>query len=271
MLRTLVAMSLLVAGIAAADDGDDDSDKRAPLVAGDRVERVPTRAGVTVPVLVREPATKPTAVVLLFAGGGGRLDLTDTELGRSADNFMVRTRGDFAKAGVVAVAVDAPSNHKESLRAYRISADAGTDITKLRAWAATKWKVPVWLVGTSRGTISVANAAARGAGARGIVLTSSVTAGRHETIADTAVAKIKLPALLVHHHKDGCSASPLAGAAALAKQLGATWIEVHDGDAGKPGGKCSPESHHGYLGQDAEVVGDIVQFIRAHQAGSGRL
>jgi pimeloyl-ACP methyl ester carboxylesterase len=256
-------LPLLYCGVAAADDVDDDNGKRAPLDPGDRIERVPTRTGITVAVLIREPA-KPTAIVLLYAGGGGRLDLSDAGLGKSADNFTVRTRGEFAKAGIVAVAVDAPSDHPESLRKYRISTEGGDDTAKLAAWAAGKWKLPVWLVGTSRGTISVANAAARGTHVRGIVLTSSVTAGKHETIGNTAVDKIAGPVLVVHHEKDGCNASPLAGAQALAAKLHATWIEIHGGTTDKAASKCSPESHHGYLGQDVEVVGDIVKFIREH-------
>jgi hypothetical protein len=256
-------LPLLLCRVSGADDVDDDNGKRAPLEAGDRIDRVPTRAGVTVPVLIREPA-KPTAIVLLYAGGGGRLELGGAGLGKSADNFTVRTRGEFAKAGIVAIAVDAPSDHPESLRKYRISAEGGDDAAKLAAWAAANWKLPVWLVGTSRGTISVANAAARGAHIRGIVLTSSVTAGKHETIGDTAVDKIGGPVLVIHHKHDGCNASPLAGAQALATKLHATWIEIRGGDTDKSASKCSPESHHGYLGQDVEVVGDIVKFIREH-------
>ena len=122
----------------------------------------------------------------------------------------------------------------------------------------------MWLVGTSRGTISVVNAAARGAGMDGIVLTSSVTAGGHEKIGDVAVDKIRGPALLVHHENDGCVASPRAGAKALATLLHASWIEIRGGETDKHASKCSPESHHGYLGQDAEVVGDIATFIAAH-------
>jgi pimeloyl-ACP methyl ester carboxylesterase len=262
-MRALIIAAIVCASWPASADDLDDDNTRAALEAGERVERVPTRSGVTVPVLVRE-AQKPTAVVLLYAGGGGRLELSDAGLGKSADNFMVRTRSELAKAGFTAVVVDAPSDHAESLRRYRISSEGGDDTAKLVAWATAKWKLPVWLVGTSRGTISVANAAARGAGMRGVVLMSSVTAGKHETISDVAVAKIAVPALLVHHRHDGCNASPLAGAEALAKTLHATWIEIRGGDDDKTASKCSPQSHHGYLGQDAEVVGDIAGFIRAH-------
>jgi hypothetical protein len=268
MVRTVLVSILICAcasqHAAAGDDPDDEDDaKQAPLDAADKLDRVPTRKGVTVPVVIREGA-KPTAVVLLYAGGGGRLGLSDKGFAKGADNFMVRTRGDFAKAGLIAVVVDAPSDHDESLRAYRISADGGVDSAQLVAWASAKWKLPVWLVGTSRGTISVANAAARGAGMHGIVLTSSVTAGKHEKIGDVAVDKIGGQVLLVHHERDGCNASPLAGAKALAKQLHATWIEIRGGENDKHASKCSPESHHGYLGQDAEVVADIAKFVGEH-------
>jgi hypothetical protein len=264
LLVSMLCVSAWTQRAAAEDDPDDiDDAKQAPLDAADKLDRVATRKGVTVPVVIRE-AAKPTAVVLLYAGGGGRLGLTDKGFAKGADNFMVRTRGELAKAGLIAVVVDAPSDHDESLRAYRISADSGADSAQLVAWASAKWKLPVWFVGTSRGTLSVANAAARGAGAHGIVLTSTVTAGRHEKMGDVDVGKIGGQVLLVHHQKDGCNASPIAGAKALAKQLHASWIEIHGGETEKHVSKCSPESHHGYLGQDAEVVGEIAKFVAAH-------
>jgi len=251
---------------ASAADDCDPAGRGAPAV--ERVERVPTRPGVTVPVLVCEPAGPPRAVVLLYPGGGGHLELTAAGLGRGADNFTVRTRGEFARAGLVAVVVDAPSDHPESLSAFRITADAAQDTATLTAWATARWQRPVWLVGTSRGTISVGNAAARGVAVQGIVLTSSVTAGAREqaTLGDVAVEHIAVPMLLVHHAQDGCSASPLAGAAALRTRLtnapDVSWREISGGKTCPSAAKCSPRSHHGYLGQDVEVVGIITDYLR---------
>lgn len=254
---------------ASAPDDCDPADRGAPAVATvERVERVPTRPGVTVPVLVREPAGPPHAVVLLYPGGGGHLALTAAGLGRGADNFTVRTRGEFARAGLVAVVVDAPSDHRESLSAFRITTDAAQDTAKLAEWAAARWQRPVWLIGTSRGTISVGNAASRGVAVQGIVLTSSVTTGAREraTLGDVAVEHIAVPTLLVHHAQDGCNASPLAGAVTLRARLvnapEVSWREISGGKTCHRAAECSPRSHHGYLGQDVEVVGIITDYLR---------
>jgi hypothetical protein len=264
-MRIAIAALLAMCATASADRDDDDS-ARASLEAHDHVVRVPTRKGVEVPVLVRD-ADKPKGIVLLYPGGGGQLGLTDAGLAHGADNFTVRTRGLFANAGFVAIVVDAPSDHRESLSAYRISADAADDTAKLAAWASAKWHAPVWLVGTSRGTISVGNAAARGVAVHGIVLTSSVTTGAREksTLGDVAVGTIAVPVLLVHHIKDGCNASPIAGAIELKRKLAHAkdigWREISGGETELSASKCSPRSHHGYLGQDAEVVAAIVDYM----------
>lgn len=268
-LATIAVALVLIGeiGITAADPDDDGAPKAAALQAGDKVERVPTRKGVEVAVLVRAP-DKATAVVLLYPGGGGRLGLGEAGIQQEADNFTVRTRGAFASAGFVAVVVDAPSDHNESLSRYRITADASADTAHLVTWAVARWNLPVWLVGTSRGTISVGNAAARGVRVRGIVLTSSVTTGKKEkaTLGDVAMANIRVPTLLIHHDHDVCPASPLDGAFGLVSRLEQTgdvaWRVLSGGDTDESASTCSPRAHHGFLGQDAQVVGIIAEFIR---------
>jgi hypothetical protein len=75
-----------------------------------------------------------------------------------------------------------------------------------------------------------------------------------------------VPTLLVHHAQDGCSASPLAGAEALRTRLvnapEVSWHEISGGKTCPTAARCSPRSHHGYLGQDVEVVGIITDYLR---------
>jgi hypothetical protein len=267
-LRLLLALALCLSLPARADEDDGDDDRATTALAdGERVERVPTRKGVEVPVLIVEPHGKPSAIVLLYPGGGGRLGLSAKGLAQGADNFMVRTRRRFADAGLVAVVVDAPSDRTESLADFRIGAESAQDSAALAAWAAAKWAAPVWLIGTSRGTMSVGNAAARGVAVRGIVLTSSVTVDRkgRPSLAEVPVDKITVPVLLVHHAHDACPASPLEGMRKLRAVLGARTVPVavgtFDGGAKPTGSKCSPLSHHGFLGLDADVVDQIVAYL----------
>ena len=69
--------------------------------------------------------------------------------------------------------------------------------------------VPVWLVGTSKGTVSAAFVAGllRQGGPDGVVLTSSITDRSRETtetVLDADLDEIRVPTLIVHHKQDGC-------------------------------------------------------------------
>jgi hypothetical protein len=229
------------------------------LESNEHVERVATRDGTSVPVLVVAPQA-PKAIVLLFPGGDGKLGLTAKGIANGADNFVVRTRHLFAQHGMVAIVVDVPSDHADGITAFRESKAHADDIAKIITWARSRWPLPVALVGTSRGTISAANAAARGVAIDRLVLTSSVTAGEREKLGDLPLDKISAPSLVIHHEHDGCEASPLAGAKHLAGKLDARWRVFHGGDR-PTGAPCSPESHHGFLGLDRGVVAEIAEFI----------
>jgi hypothetical protein len=239
----------------------------AAVASGEHVERVPTRAGVEMPVLVTTPERAPTGVVVMFPGGNGALGLTSSGIAHGADNFMVRTRGRFAADGFVAVVVDVPSDHADGIGAYRVSAEEAEDVEKLVAWTSARWPLAVWLVGTSRGTLSAANAVARGARVHGLVLTSSVTAGPKERLRDVAVDRIDVPTFVVHHDHDGCNASPLEGARKLEAALvraPSKAFRTFDGGSAPRTAACGPLSYHGFYGLDADVVGAVSTFIRAH-------
>ncbi len=78
-------------------------------------------------------------------------------------NSLVRSRDLFHAAGFVTALVDAPSDHRgeDGLGGFRLSAQHADDIGKVIAEVRARTSLPVWLVGTSRGAISAANAASR--------------------------------------------------------------------------------------------------------------
>jgi hypothetical protein len=138
-----------------------------------------TRTGVTLGFDLVVPSSTPTRIVVLMAGGNGLLSLSPGGIGAAANNFVVRTREDYASAGFAAAVPDAPSDHPQGLDDFRATAGHAQDLGAILAWLRAKWPgVKVFVVGTSRGTISTANVASRLAGAGapdGIVLTSSIT------------------------------------------------------------------------------------------------
>jgi hypothetical protein len=66
----------------------------------EEVRTIPTRPGVTQAFLLLQPADRPVASVILFAGGHGRLNLTPGDIGWGRGNFLVRTRRMFAEQGI---------------------------------------------------------------------------------------------------------------------------------------------------------------------------
>lgn len=231
-------------------------------------------------------ATEPRARValLLLVGVGGYLKLDEGGCPRALiGNFLVRSLPHFHAEGLITALVDAPSDYSgdEGLGGFRASAQHADDLGKLIADVRARTGAAVWIVGTSRGTISSANAAARLSGAAaadGVVLTSIVTAGGSsrqrpwvsQTVFDLTLNKIQIPVLLVGHEADACIRTPPALMARVASQLGAVRKQtvivsagpgrtVHSGSGLEA---CEGRTAHGFLDQEAEVVAGIARFIR---------
>src|SRR5262249_51245674 len=102
----------------------------------------------------------------------------DGGIGWGDNNFVARTRQMFARSGLVTALLDAPSDRQEPpfLQGFRQRPDHTADLKAVIAWLRENYKVPVWLVGNSRGTESagyVATELADGGGPDGVVLTST--------------------------------------------------------------------------------------------------
>ena len=234
-----------------------------------KVVDLPTRSGVTQRLLVLAPAA-PKAAVVLFAGGHGGLQLADDGTIRwGKGNFLVRTRALFAEQGLTVVVLDAPSDRQSApfLSGVRQTREHAADVKAVIAWLRESAQLPVWLVGTSRGTQSVAYVAtelAGGDGPDGIVLTSSILRDdRSRAVPAMPLEKIRIPVLVVHHEQDGCVACPFADVPALMAKLATAprseLLAFRGGaDQGDP---CEAFAHHGYNGLEREVVRQIGAWI----------
>lgn len=187
-------------------------------------------------------------------------------------NFLVRTRQSWLAQGLAVLIPDAPSG-LGGLRDQRAAPEHAADIaTMVRLAGQLHPGTPVWLVGTSNGSISAANGAARlpRGDIAGVVLSSSVTrrgrqAPQSATVYSVPLATITVPALVVAHQQDGCFASPAAEAPGLRAALTAarrTEVLVFDGGHPARSGPCEAASPHGYLGIEADVIGRIVDWMR---------
>lgn len=241
----------------------------AQVHAGEVIE-VPVRNGVTEAVfLARIGNAPPKAIAVSFVGGKGALNLErrarkgQVKFG-AGSNFLVRIRGELAGTDIVDVLVDAPSDllpggMGDDFRSGKVHAsDIGKVIDELnRRFPGA----PVFLLGTSRGTISAANLAVRLAPViKGVVLTSTVThADRFGTaLSSFDFGSIRVPVLFVHHAADQCPTSPYSGAKAAAGK--APLITVRGGDAPRSG-PCDALSAHGYIGREKATADAIREFI----------
>jgi pimeloyl-ACP methyl ester carboxylesterase len=235
------------------------------------VEDIPSRPGVMQRVLVLSPP-QPKATVVLFSGGNGGLQLRpDGSLGAGSGNFLVRSRQLFVDAGLRVVLVDAPSDRQSEpfLAGFRQRPEHAADVKAVIAWLRARSDLPVWLVGTSRGTQSVAYVATELAGRDGpdgIVLTSSILTDRKSrSLPAMPLGKIRIPVLVVHHEQDACPVCPFAGVPSLMsglenasrKQL----LSFKDGQS--TGDPCEAFAYHGYNGIEPEVVRQIASWVLA--------
>jgi hypothetical protein len=229
----------------------------------EEVVQLPSAGGARVPVLVSsDDARPPTAVAVLFNGGGGAVGLLQ-RIPRPGANFLVRSRGLFAKQGVATAVIDVPTDLNVMSDAFRMSRRHAEDVRTVVGALQHRFPgLPIFLVGTSRGTVSAAYAGiAMQAEIAGVVLTSTVfnatRGGAGVSGLDWDTVRTRL--LFVHHVDDACNATPYTMARRAA--AGRTLISVHGGDAPRSD-PCEAFSAHGFLGVEAPVVSAILQWMR---------
>lgn len=248
----------------------------ATLACGE-LHTLQVRDGVTLRyALVVPPGAK--AALVLLPGGGGHLDLDDQGCPRKLKgNSLVRSQALFQAEGFATALVDAPSDYagEDGLGGFRAQPAHAQDLGKVVAEVRARAKAPVWLVGTSRGAISAANAASRLADVDGVVLTSAVTVGTArgrkawtaQTALDNPIEDIRAPLLLVAHAHDGCFRSPPSGAQGIADRYKGARVQVVvvTGGTSGPGDACEGRSPHGFNGVEAEVAAGIARFVRGEK------
>jgi pimeloyl-ACP methyl ester carboxylesterase len=231
---------------------------------------IPTRPGATQRFLVITP-DKPKAAVILFAGGDGGLTLeADGRIPKLAGNFLVRSRQQFADQGLTTVVIDAPSDRQSPpyLSGSRQTAEHVSDVKAVIAWLREQAKIPVWLIGTSRGTQSAAYIATQlpqiEGGPDGIVLTSSIVRDqRSRAVPEMALDRVRIPVLVAHHRQDGCRVCLFADVPPVLERLTATprkELMAFDGGI-SVGDPCAPRAYHGFNGIEREVIGRIAAWI----------
>jgi dienelactone hydrolase len=240
----------------------------APVLAAgyEAIEIVPTRPDVTVRLLVIKANSKPCTALLLFPGADGAKHFGEKD-GRFwvSKNFLMRSAGDLAAAGYIVVAVDAPSDQSNGMSdQFRTSPQHAKDIRKIITYLKEKHRVTsLYLVGTSRGTISAAYLAS--------VIDDPAIVGEILTavyppadLGGIDFTEIDDPVLIVHHVYDQCRATPYHGAMDLKNRLTESpKVDLVGVTGGIPpaSGPCEALSNHGFYGVEQPVVRAMTDWL----------
>lgn len=261
LIRTLVLLVVL-GGLASS-------------ASAAEVVKIKPRDGVFLKMLVFDPGNAK-AVAVLFPGGAGKVMVrNDGTFKGTKGNFLTRSRKKFVDQGLLTVLFDAPSDRRKGdglTFDYRMTEEHAGDIKKaIKKLRKSYPGLPVWLIGTSRGSTSVANVAAtiNDGGPDGLVLTSSVgISNKHGgNILDFDLENIKIPVLVAHHEEDECVVTPVSGARDIHARLTgakASEIMIFNGGSSGSGKTCGAKSHHGFLGIEQKAVKAISAWIKRH-------
>jgi len=277
--RVALAMMALASPVLAQSKG-------ASKVCGEIVT-LATHDGTTMRYALASAQDAPPGdriALVLLVGGGGDLDLDDRGCPRAlVGNSLVRSLPYFHAEGFVTALVDVPSDHRgaEGLGGFRTSSDHAKDLGLVVTDVRRRTSVSVWVVGTSRGTISAANVASRFtslATPDGLVLTSAITNGSRtgrrawvaQSVFDLSLDAIRSPVLVVGHADDQCVRTPperMRDITARTRGSRQQVVTVTGGPGARAGVQagldaCDGRMPHGFVGQEAEVAAGIARFIR---------
>ena len=241
-------------------------------VGAQEIVTLPTRAGVTQSYFLTSAPKQLQAMAVLFPGSGGTIQLR-SEGGQpkfAGGNFLVRSRSEFIKRGVIAAIPDAPSDQQSGWGMsdeFRLGDDHFTDISVVVADLNKRFPgVAIFLIGTSRGTISAAALAVRfGPRVAGAVLTATMfrEVGRNSNEPGPGLSRfdfstIQIPLLFAHHVSDQCRYTPYGDAARFSEKypLITVW-----GGLPPQSTPCEARSQHGFLGKESETVEQIVNWM----------
>lgn len=237
------------------------------------------------------PTGVPKAMVVLFAGSTGKTGLTGDAtthvLSDSNNNFLVRSAQLFAEGGYVAVVISRPSTlDTDDLAiygAYRVSSSHAVDIAGVVDDVRTNilgTNPRVYFAGTSAGAIS---AFAQNTLSAATMLSSPVTVGAYY-LGQPGQPRLqpsflKVPAQILVHDGDGCTASVPVTAILFAQTLQGLGKNVTSSQifatkgfdltgqivppSTTPVDACDALTHHGFLGVEEQAVKRTVKRLDA--------
>jgi predicted esterase len=239
-----------------------------PLCAvADELIAVPTRTGVTTSYWWM-PRDNAKANLILLSGGSGGIGYRNGT--PQSNNFLIRSRDHFAAgnpAGAFNVALLGNASDMRQLDpALRATPEHVADIAAVVAHIRAKSAAPIWLVGTSQGTISAAAAAITlGDKLSGVVLSAAYTSFKSPTsVPLQAIDAIKVPVLVISHERDTCRVTlPHEGQYIIDKLTAAPVkkLMLVSGGHDPTGNECEALHWHGFINMEAQASNIITDWI----------
>jgi predicted alpha/beta-fold hydrolase len=210
------------------------------------------------------PNDAAKATVLLFSGGNGGIGFRDGK--PQSGNFLIRSRDHFFAQGFNVALVGNPSDKRQLDDNWRVSKEHMTDVRTILENIQKKSTAPVWIVGTSRGTVSAAAIGRELQDAiKGVVLTASLTSyGYAHSVSKQALDRIRLPVLVYHHKDDACRVTMPSETQWIMRGLtnaSAKKLMIVSGGADPRGDECEAFHWHGFIGMEEQAVRDIGAWI----------
>jgi hypothetical protein len=244
------------------------------ITAGETSERVvniPLSSGALQRLLILVPP-HPKAAIVMLPGGSGDVGIERGGDLRHDNNFVVRSRGLWAARGYAVLIPDTIDG--ANLRGLRSEPKYAQVVTDLIAYAkssiAPSGVLPVFLLGTSQGSIAAMNGAAHAAAGTlaGVVLTESVSmmGGSRETVFNATPDRVHVPALIVANSDDRCDVAPSVMAPKIAAAMTNSpdvKVETVSGGTTRSKKACGSLTPHGYYGIEDRVVDLIARWMDA--------
>ena len=237
------------------------------------VDLTPTRKQVGVYSTLKGSEAKPLKLAVLLPGSPSvvRPVVEDGVMTQSKlnGNFLIRARRFLVHDDIASLIVDCHSESGDQCESsYQASKQRQQDVDALIAEVRKRQPsiTEVWLVGTSKGTISSSFMPLHNPGGyAGAIHTATITEpyvrNSYRELAGFDYGKVKTPQVFVHHVSDPCPLTTYTGAKSITEKYKIPLVSV-TGGSGFQGPVCAAFTEHGFRGKEKEVMNALAEIIR---------
>jgi len=226
---------------------------------------------------IQSGADKPTKLAVLLPGSPSVVRpvvengvMTSSRL---TGNFLIRARRFLVDESIASLIVDCHSESgDECASSYQASKQRQEDVDQLIAEVKNRHPsiAEVWLVGTSKGTISSSFMPIYNpSGYAGAIHTASITdpyaRGSYRELGGFDYNQSTVAQFFVHHVNDPCALTSFASAKSIAAKYNMPLIKV-SGGSGFQGAACKAFTAHGFNGKEKEVMHALSAIIKSGKA-----